>query len=60
MNVEILPGCVLCGACSAINSDVFELTDETAIAHQDKINGNEIDCIDAAEACPVNVIRILD
>ncbi|HSA06981.1 MAG TPA: ferredoxin [Candidatus Gastranaerophilales bacterium] len=57
MKVEIIPGCIACGACVAINSDVFELSD-TIHVHQDKVYGNEEDCLAAAEACPVNVIKI--
>jgi ferredoxin len=59
MKVEIVPGCIACGACSSINSDVFELTD-TIHVHQDKVFGNEDDCRAAAEACPVNVIKIYE
>lgn len=57
MKVEIIPGCIACGACVSINSDVFELSD-TIHVHQDKVAGNEDDCRVAAEACPVNVIKI--
>lgn len=59
MNVEIIPGCISCGACVSINSDVFELTD-VAHVHQDKVLGNEEDCRAAAEACPVDVIKIYE
>jgi len=57
MQVEIIPGCIACGACVSINSDVFELSD-TIHVHQDKVEGNEEDCRAAADACPVNVIKI--
>lgn len=57
MRVEIIPGCISCGACVSINSDVFELTD-TAHVHPENVPGNEEDCRAAAEACPVNVIKI--
>ncbi len=59
MKVEVEPGCIACGACVSINSDVFELLD-TVIIHEHKISGNEDDCRVAAEACPVNVIKIKD
>jgi len=59
MRVEIIPGCISCGACVSINSDVFDLTD-TAHVHQDMVEGNEDDCRAAAEACPVNVIKIFE
>ena len=59
MRVEIIPGCIACGACVSINSDVFELTD-TAYVHNEHVSGNEEDCKAAAEACPVNVIKVYE
>ncbi len=58
MKVKILRGCTKCGACSAINSDIFEMTKDGVNIHNENVYGNEIDCIDAAIACPVNVIQI--
>ena len=57
MKVTILDGCTACGACAAINSEVFEI-DEVAHVNQEFVDENEQDCIDAAMACPVNVIQI--
>ena len=48
----------MCGACSAINNDIFELTNYGVEVHNNKVYGHEIDCIDAAIACPVNVVQI--
>lgn len=59
MKVTILDGCTACGACEAINPDVFEV-DDFAYVNQDNVAGNEQDCLDAAMACPVNVIKITD
>lgn len=59
MRVEILPGCISCGACSSINNDVFELRD-VAYVHQENVSGHEDDCRVAAEACPVNVIKLYE
>lgn len=59
MKVEILSGCIGCGACEAINSEVFEVLD-TVQVNQDAVLGNEEDCLIAAEACPVNVIKIIE
>lgn len=58
MKVKILEGCTACGACVAINSDVFELNSGGIHVHEQQIEGNESDCINAAIACPVNVIQI--
>lgn len=59
MQVEILPGCISCGACESINGEVFILN---TLAHviDENITGNEDDCRIAAEACPVNVIKIME
>ena len=59
MKVNIIPGCIACGACVSINSDIFEL-EETIHINQSKIAGHEDDCRAAAEACPVNVIKLID
>lgn len=59
MIVTILDGCTGCGACEAINSEVFHVD---RIAHVDpsKVSGNERDCLDAAMICPTNSIWIED
>lgn len=57
MQVEIVEGCIACGLCESINSDVFKVNG-TAHANNEKVNGNEQDCLDAAAQCPVNVIKI--
>lgn len=59
MDVEILPGCISCGACEAINSEVFVIN-ELAHVIEENIAGNEDDCKTAAEACPVSVIKITE
>lgn len=58
MIVSITNSCTGCGACSAINPEVFEIRNNFATVNPDFIDGNEDDCIDAALACPVNAIRI--
>jgi len=58
MIVTISSNCTGCGACSAINSEVFEIDSNFATVNPDFIEGNEDDCIDAALACPVNAIKI--
>lgn len=59
MNISITENCVACGACEAINSDVFHV-DMRAYADESHVRGNEQDCIDAALICPVNAIWIED
>ncbi|MBP7211554.1 ferredoxin [bacterium] len=58
MKVSISDKCTGCGACSAINPEIFEIYDNYATVNSDFIEGKEDDCIDAALACPVNAIHI--
>jgi len=58
MIVSITNSCTGCGACSAINPEIFEIHNSQATANPEFIEGNEDDCIDAALACPVNAIKI--
>lgn len=60
MLVTISNSCTGCGACSAINPEVFEIHNNFATVNQELVTGNEDDCIDAALACPVNAIKIDD
>jgi len=59
MKVEIIPGCISCGICESINSDVFVLND-TAHVIDENVVGNEDDCRHASEMCPVDVIKITE
>lgn len=58
MYVTISNNCTGCGACAAVNPEVFEIRDNFATVNQEFVDGNEDDCIDAALACPVNAIKI--
>ena len=58
MLVSISSRCTGCGACSAINPEVFEIHNNFATVNQEHVETNEDDCIDAALACPVNAIKI--
>lgn len=58
MKVMINSACTGCGLCESINSDVFHV-DNIAHINSDKISGNEADCRDAAEQCPVGAIKIM-
>lgn len=59
MNVEILPGCICCGMCESINSEVFELN-FTAHVNEENILGNEDDIYQARDLCPVSVILVTE
>ena len=58
MHISISSKCVGCGACSAINPEVFEINRNFAVVNSANICGNEESCIDAAIECPVNAINI--
>ncbi len=60
MRISISSNCVGCGACSAINPEIFEINRNFAVVNPDFVNGNEDSCIDAAIECPVKAINILD
>lgn len=59
MYVSVTDECVCCGACEAINPNIFSI-DSIARVNCDMIEGSEQDCIDAALICPVNAIWIDD
>ncbi len=59
MLVFITDNCVSCGACEAINPEVFSLELRPKV-NQKMVNLNKKDCIDAALICPVNAIKIDD
>ena len=58
MWVSVRDNCVGCGACSAINPEVFEISRNFAVVNPYYISGNEESCIDAAIECPVKAIDI--
>jgi ferredoxin len=57
MQVKIVAGCIACGACESICPTVFTVYD-TAEADNSNVPGYEADCREAANACPVSVIKI--
>ncbi len=55
--VWIEPGCIVCDACEAIYPEVFEVTDSTCIIRPDAPLHDGLKIEEAAEACPVEVIK---
>ena len=55
--VWIEPGCIVCDACEAIYPEVFEVTDETCLIRSGAPLDNGLLVEEAAEACPVEVIK---
>ncbi len=55
--VYIEEGCTVCGLCEEICPDVFEIEDEAQVKEGADLSANEEDIIEAAESCPVEVIK---
>ena len=55
--VWIDPGCIVCDACEGIYPEVFEVQDETCIIRDNAPLDNGLLIEEAAEACPVEVIK---
>jgi ferredoxin len=55
--IWIEPGCIVCDACAGIFPEVFEVTDKTCIIRPDAPLTNGIKVQEAAEACPVEIIK---
>lgn len=59
MQVNIIEGCITCGVCETLCPEVFQVI-YTARADNSQIPGHELECRQAAAACPVNVIKIAE
>lgn len=55
--VWIEEGCTACGLCEEISPDVFIVEDEAIVIEGVNYNDFEEDIIEAAESCPVEVIK---
>lgn len=55
--VWIDPGCIVCDACEAIYPEVFEVTSDTCIIRPDAPLNDGLKIEEAADACPVEVIK---
>jgi len=55
--VWIEDGCIVCDACEAIYPEVFEVQADTCIIKADAPLNDGLKIIEAAEACPVEVIK---
>ncbi|MBQ2983280.1 MAG: ferredoxin [Candidatus Gastranaerophilales bacterium] len=59
MKVIIEDGCIACGACESFCPDVFKMED-VCVVDEANIAGNEDSIKDAADACPVSVISVVE
>jgi ferredoxin len=55
--VWIEDGCTACGLCVDICPEVFKLDDEATVIEGAKFLGNEEKIREAAESCPVEIIK---
>jgi ferredoxin len=58
--VWIEEGCTACGLCSDICPQVFELEDLATVVQDLKYSDYEEQIKEAAESCPVEVIRYIE
>jgi ferredoxin len=56
--VEIVDGCISCGICEQTCPEVFEVPDTAHVKAGADLNKNEAKVKEAAEACPVSVIKV--
>jgi ferredoxin len=55
--VEIIEGCIACGLCSEICPEVFVMDDLATVIPGVNYSDYEDKVIEAAESCPVEVIK---
>ena len=58
--VSIVPGCISCGSCEAICPKVFEVKDIAYVKTGADLEENEELIREAADMCPVSVIKVED
>lgn len=60
VRVTIYPGCVSCGACQAICPKVFKVDGISSVNPIADLHENSACIKDAATACPVGVISVIE
>lgn len=55
--VWIEEGCTSCGLCESICPNVFEMPDEAVVKNDAELEANEDEIKEAAESCPVEIIK---
>jgi ferredoxin len=58
--VNIMPGCVSCGACTVICPEVFELRGTSRVKPAASLEKNADLIREAAQTCPVSVIEVIE
>lgn len=55
--VWVEDGCISCGLCEETAQEIFEINDVSEVKQGADFNKHEADIIEAAESCPVEVIK---
>ena len=58
--VSITPGCISCGSCEALCPNIFEVRDIAYVKANVNLHENEEFIREAADMCPVSVIKVED
>ena len=57
-SVSIEDGCTACALCEQICPEVFEMNDVAKVKADADLNANEDKIREAADSCPVSVIKV--
>jgi ferredoxin len=60
MKAIIEDGCIACGVCESVCPNVFQMNDLAEVKPNADVDGNITDAKDAAEQCPVGIIKIVE
>ena len=55
--VWVEDGCISCGLCEEVAEDIFEVDEVSEVKKGADFNGHEDEINEAAEGCPVEVIK---
>lgn len=55
--VYIVPGCISCGTCESVCPEVFEVKAVAEVKEGADLDSHEEEIKEAAEICPVSVIK---
>ena len=60
MKIEIVPGCIGCGMCETICSEVFSVGEVVGLIVGADIKSHEESVRKAIDICPIQVIKIIN
>jgi len=56
--VTIEEGCIACGVCEQVCPEVFKVNDTAVVLKEADLAANEAKIKEAADSCPVTIIKI--